>query len=82
MDIQDRLRTFIAETQSWSGSPAELTADYHLIENGVIDSLGIFQIVTFLEEDIGITIEDDELVPENFSTISSIAAMAAAKNRA
>ena len=46
-----------------------------LIENGIVDSLGIMKLIGFLEDKISIQISDDELVPENFSTINSIAAL-------
>jgi acyl carrier protein len=47
--------------------------DDNLLESGVIDSLGVLEIVTFLHEDFSIEISDDELTPENFQSIRSIA---------
>jgi acyl carrier protein len=44
-----------------------------LIEHGVIDSLGILDVVAFLESEFNVVVEDDELVPENFQSISRIA---------
>lgn len=46
----------------------------HLIESGVLDSLGILEVVGFLEHDFAITITDDELLPENFRSIETLAA--------
>jgi acyl carrier protein len=43
----DRIRRFIVEELSWQGE--ELTDDFPLLENQVIDSLGLFRIVGFLE---------------------------------
>ncbi len=45
----------------------------NLLETGVIDSLGVLEIVTFLQEQFSLQVEDDELTPENFQSISSIA---------
>jgi acyl carrier protein len=45
----------------------------NLLETGVIDSLGVLEIVTFLREEFSLEVEDDELTPENFQSISSIA---------
>lgn len=73
MDTRARLRSYIIDTQGWSGSPADLSDDYLLIDNGVIDSLGIFQIVEFLEQDLGVVVDDEDLIPENFASIAAIA---------
>jgi len=43
-----------------------------LLETGVIDSLGVLDLVSFIEKDFNIHIADDDLTPENFSTIRSI----------
>jgi acyl carrier protein len=53
--------------------PADrLTDDYPLLENQVVDSMGIFELVNGLEQRYGIEILDEELVPEHFGTISAI----------
>lgn len=44
-----------------------------LLEGGLIDSLGILDVVTFLENQFGVTIADEDLSPENFATVRSIA---------
>ena len=50
-----------------------ISDDDNLLESGVIDSLGVLEIVTFLREEFSLEVEDDELTPENFQSISSIA---------
>lgn len=45
-----------------------------LLESGVLDSLGILDVVTFLEQEFGLQIVDDELVPENFQSVESLSA--------
>ncbi len=72
----DRLRDFIVDELRWSGPRGELTDDYPLLENHVIDSLGLFRIVDFLEREYGIEIGDEELVPSNFATLATIAGLA------
>lgn len=75
MRLEDRIRNFIIEDLGWRGDPTRLTDDYALIEKDVIDSLGIFQTVTHLEEVEGVEVADEDLVPENFASIRSIAAL-------
>ena len=45
-----------------------------LLETGIVDSLGVLQIVTFIEEEFLITVADEDLVPENFQSIERLAA--------
>ncbi len=71
----DNIRHHIVTEFSWDGGSRQLDADYPLLENAVIDSLGVHQLVTFLESAYGIEIDDEDLVPENFETLSTIATM-------
>lgn len=73
------VREFVVENLDWPGSPDDLAPDYLLIENEVVDSLGIFAIVTFLEDEFGIEIDDDDLVPEHFETLAAVAGLVEAK---
>jgi len=43
-----------------------------LLKNGLIDSLDILEVVTFLENEFGITLTDEELLPENFESVRSL----------
>ena len=79
MTIEDSVRNFILEEVNEEASPQQLTNEHSLIENGVIDSLGIFQLVTFLEDEYGIDVMDDELVLSNFGTLQAIADYVRAK---
>jgi acyl carrier protein len=74
MSTQDRLRNFIVSELGWRGG--EIADDYPLIENHVIDSLGLFQIVGFLETEYGVTIDDADLTPDKFATLNTIAELA------
>lgn len=75
--IEDEIRRFIVE--ELNGPPEGLTNDFPLIERSVLDSLGLFQLVTFLESEYGIQIDDEELVPEHFGTLGDIARLVASK---
>ncbi len=50
-----------------------ITDDDNLLETGVIDSLGVLEIVTFLHEEFSIEAQDDDLTPENFQSINAVA---------
>jgi acyl carrier protein len=51
-----------------------------LLESGVLDSLGVLDLVSFVEQEFSVQVADDELVPENFQTIDRIAAFVAGKS--
>jgi len=50
-----------------------------LLKNGLIDSLGILEVVTFLEKEFGFTVTDEELLPENFESIRCLSSFVLSK---
>jgi acyl carrier protein len=50
-----------------------------LLESGILDSLGVLDLVHFIEQEFSIAVADEELVPENFQTIDRIAAFVGSK---
>jgi acyl carrier protein len=43
-----------------------------LLDSGILDSLGLLRLVVYLEEQFGITMDDADLLPENFASVNSI----------
>lgn len=71
-DIRNRLRAFIQENfLMGTGGPPLADAD-SLIASQVIDSTGFLELVTYVEEAFGITIEDDEMTPENLDSVAAL----------
>jgi acyl carrier protein len=56
------------------GRECLLADEDSLAEQGIVDSTGVLQLVSFLEETYSITVEDEELTPENLDSIGSITA--------
>lgn len=79
MNIEETLRGYLVRELRWSGSPADLTADYALLENDVLDSMGILNLVGAIEEMFGIDIDDEELLPENFSSLGAMTKLVESK---
>jgi acyl carrier protein len=77
--VEDSIRRFIADELAFEGSVATLTPDYPLLERQVLDSLGLFQLVGYLESEFDVEIDDEELIPGNFGTIEDIAKLVEAK---
>jgi acyl carrier protein len=77
--VNDVIRRFIVEELHWSGSTEGPADDYELLGNEVLDSMGIFEIVAFVESEFGIEVLDEDLLPNNFETIGSITRLVEAK---
>jgi acyl carrier protein len=73
--IANRLRAFILAEVWVEGKPEDLADDTPLIERGILDSLGIWNLVSFIEEEFGVTVDDEELIPEHFGTIALITSL-------
>ena len=74
IDRPARIRTFVLDTFLFTDDPAALDDGDSLLDRGIIDSTGIMELVMFLEEQFGIAVADDELVPENLDSVSRIVA--------
>ena len=70
--VEHEVRVFLAENFSLGKDLSHLSATQSLTERGFIDSVGIVEVLTFLENQYGIQISDDETVPENIDTIDNI----------
>jgi acyl carrier protein len=68
-----RIREFIVEKFPLARKNQLKDSD-GLLESGVLDSLGILDLVAFIEQEFSIGVSDDELVPENFQSVDHIAA--------
>jgi len=72
-ETRDKIRNFIVENFLF-GSDNGLTDDASFLDEGIIDSTGILELVNFIEEDFGIAVEDEELIPENLDSIRNVVA--------
>jgi acyl carrier protein len=72
MDIKKTLEEFVT-TQFLKGeSNGNLGNVSSFLEEGIIDSIGVLELVTFIEETYGFRVEDEELVPENLDSINNL----------
>lgn len=69
MALKDALAHYIQENLAPDTAIDDTTA---LIDKGILDSMGLMQVIMFIEEKTGIRIPDDEVLPDNFQTIGSI----------
>jgi acyl carrier protein len=70
--ISVRIQSFVLDKFPLARKQGIRSSD-HLLDTGVVDSLGVLDLVTFIEQEFGITVVDEELGPENFQTIECLA---------
>ncbi len=71
-DIQARVKSFILKEYLPGEDPAALTETTPLMTTGILDSIAVLKVVTFLEDQFHITIEPHEAVVENLNTLSDV----------
>ena len=71
--LKDKIRQFIVENFLF-GQDNGLKDDASFLDEGIIDSTGILELVSFLEEEFSISVEDEELIPENLDSIMNVVA--------
>jgi acyl carrier protein len=76
--IGDRIREFIARDVMFEDDPSKVSDDMHLLGT-VMDSLGLMQVVGFLEEEFDVEIEDEEVTADNFGTVAAIERLVSGK---
>lgn len=76
--LQAELRQFILKQFPLARKQGIGNSDA-LLENGMLDSLGVLEVVRFIEEAFSIAISDDDLVADNFQTIDRMAAFISRK---
>lgn len=76
MDIKQQVRAFIT-SNFYVADPSTLADDASLLDQGIIDSTGVLEIIMFLEDTFGFKVADSEMVPENLDSIENIASFVA-----
>jgi acyl carrier protein len=71
-ELKVELRTFIADSIMYGHTTEFLADDASFLENGVIDSTGVLELIGYLESRFRISVEDHELIPENLDSINGL----------
>ena len=78
MEVKEQVRTFV-RTNFYVPETVALSDNASLLEQGIIDSTGVLELVTFIEDSFGITIDDAEMVPQNLDSVERIASFVGRK---
>ena len=77
-DVKSTLRQFIVENFLF-GDDDGFEDDTSFLEQGIIDSTGMLELITFLEEEFSLQLDDEELIPENLDSLNNLEAFLAKK---
>ena len=81
MPLENEIRAFIVENFLFGEGGEKLSDQESLVEAGMIDSMGVAELVAFIETQYGIIVGDDELVPDNLDSIARVAAFVGRKRQ-
>ncbi len=72
METREKIREFIVENFLF-GDAGPLAGDgISLLDTGIIDSVGVLELVAHLEGDFGLDIDDEDLIPENLDSVDNL----------
>jgi acyl carrier protein len=74
MSYKQKIRNYILENYLFTTDDSALGSDDSFLEKGILDSTGILEVIYFLEEEFGIKIADEEMIPENLDSVDNICA--------
>ena len=72
MDFKEQIRAFV-KSNFYVADASALEDDASLLNEGIIDSTGVLEVISFIQDTFGLTVEDEEMLPNNFDSIKRIA---------
>ena len=81
-DINDRVREYICENFLYMRQEYEFSDTDSLLGHGILDSMGVIELITFLQDEFAIQVGDEEITEDNLGTLEAIAGYVHAKRAA
>lgn len=79
MEIQTKIRDYVAKNLLFSDNGFRYSDDASFLEEGIVDSMGVLELVMFIEETFGVSADDQEIIPDNFDSVNKLANYVAGK---
>lgn len=80
--VRQQLRSFILENYLFTDDQSALADSSSFLDGGILDSMGILELIDYLDETFAIKVEGDELIPDNLDSIDSLIAFIGKKSQA
>ncbi len=72
--VEEVIRQYIAQNILFNNKGYPFPDDASFLENGIIDSMNVMELIMFVEETFGLEVADEDIVPDNFDSVAKIAA--------
>lgn len=70
--IEKQVHHYLLQNLMFTDDESQLSVEVSLLDEGIIDSTGVLEVVMFLEEQFGVQVRDDQMLPENFDSVKAI----------
>ena len=70
--LETQIRSYILESFLYTSDQAKLRNEDSFLEEGILDSTGILELLMFVEETFGVQVDDEEVIPENFDSVDRL----------
>ena len=71
-EIATNIRTYIAQNILFSGDDYPYPDEASFLDEGIVDSMNVLELVSFVEDQYGIKVADSDIVPDNFDSVSKL----------
>ena len=82
MSVEQQVRDYILENYLFTDDQSVLANNDSFLDKGILDSTGILEVIYFIEEEFGIKVQDEEMIPENLDSVNNITAFVDRKQAA
>ena len=73
MEIKTQVREYVAKNLLFSDNGFEYDDDDSFLQEGIVDSVGVLELVLFVEEKLGVAVDDQDITPDNFDSVNKLA---------
>jgi acyl carrier protein len=77
--VAAKIRDYLSRDFLFSDDGFDYDDDASFLELGIIDSFGVTELLSFVQEEFGISVRDDELLPDNFDSVSKLSSFVVRK---
>jgi len=74
MSVETQIKDYISRNLLFSDNGFPYPDEASFLEEGIVDSVGVMELVAFVEEKFGLKIGDTDVTPDNFDSVGKLAA--------
>jgi acyl carrier protein len=74
MNTKEQIRQYLAQNFLFSDNGFQLGDDVSFLEEGIVDSTGVLELVMFVEDTFNVEVPDEDIIPDNFDSVNNLAA--------